>query len=143
MQQGPYLIPAGAPPGTPLLFEEERPPEAVHYFRIYAVLNIGLLLCVVFGGLYMMLAPLLSGTTGASATAKWVVGLLVAGVAFALMIPYVIALFGGRKRWVHTLVLVLLAASLLLNGCCLLWAASIPMLIYWIKPETKRWYGAT
>ena len=140
MQHGPYLIPAGAPPGTPLLLEEERPPEAVYYFRIYAALIILNLLGVFGGGLFMMLKPLMSGASGGAATEDLIVGLVLVGSGFLPMVPHGLALFGGRRKWVYTLALVLIGINMLWVSCCL--PITIPMLIYWMKPETKRWYGA-
>jgi hypothetical protein len=140
--QGPYFIPSGAPPGTPLLMEEDRPPEAVYYFRIYAVLMIMILLSAFGGGLYLMLGPLIRGTSGSSATGEWVIGLLISGVSFLIIVPHVVVLFAGRAKWGHTLGTILLGLNILWNiQCCLLWVLSVPLLIYWMKPETKRWFG--
>jgi hypothetical protein len=142
MQHGPYLIPAGAPPGSPLLMEEERPPEAVYYFRIYAALVILNLLALFGWGLYLMLDPIMrGGVSGSSATGEWVIGLVLVVVGLVPLVPHGIALFGGRRKWVYTLALVLIGINMLWVTCCL--PITIPMLIYWMKPETKRWYGAT
>jgi hypothetical protein len=142
MHQGPYLIPAGAPPGSPLLTEDERPPEAVYYFRIYAVLMVLLLMVPIGWGMYMMLQPIMNGSAGTSAAAgEWIFGLIIAGFSFCFLVPHVIALFGGRQRWVYTLSMILIGLNVLTGSfCCLL--VTIPLLIYWMKPETKRWYGA-
>jgi len=142
MHQGPYLIPAGAPPGTPLLHEEERPPEAVYYFRIYAVLMVLFLMLLSGYGLYLMLSPIMNGSTGSAATGEWVIGLILFMFTFCFLVPHVIALFGGRRRWVYTLSMILIGLNLLTgNFCCML--VTVPLLIYWMKPETKRWYGAS
>jgi hypothetical protein len=144
MHEGPYLIPAGAPPGSPLLTEEERPPEAVYYFRIYAVLMVLLLMAEIVAGLYFMLGPVLSGMSGSTLTSgagEWVLGLFMAVIGFVLLVPHVIAIFGGRQKWVYTLSIVLIGMSMLLNTCCL--PVTIPLLIYMMKPETKRWFGAS
>jgi hypothetical protein len=140
-QQGPYLVPAGAPPGMPLLHEEERPPEAVYYFRIYAVLVIIILLGTAGGGVYAMVKPLFSAA-GTSTVNDWVGGLVTAVFCGGLVVPHVLALFGGRKSWVYTLSLVLIGVNLVWGICCCL-PVNVPLLIVWMKPETKRWYGAT
>lgn len=139
-QQGPYLVPAGAPPGMPLLQEEERPPEAVYYFRIYAVLVIIILLGCAGFGVYAMVKPLLSTSSGT--VNDWVGGLVTAVFCGGLVVPHLLALFGGRKSWVYTLSLVLIGVNLVWGICCCL-PVNVPLLIVWMKPETKRWYGAT
>lgn len=141
--QGPYFIPQGAPPGTPLLMEEERPPEAVYYFRIYAVVMILILLAGFGVGLYLMLKPLMSGTAGTtSATGDWIFGLFMAGMTFALLIPHAVALFAGRAKWNYTLIMILVGLNILWSNCWCI-PVTVPLLIYWMKPETKRWFGVT
>lgn len=147
-QEGPYFIPQGAPPGTPLLMEEERPPEAVYYFRIYAVLMI-LFLLVGFGfGLYLMLEPMLRGPStlpgGSAVTGELIWGLFLMILSFVFMVPHAIALFAGRARWNYTLVTILLGLNLLWGwtSCCGM-IVTIPLLIAWMKPETKRYFGVS
>jgi hypothetical protein len=136
---GPYFIPAGAPPGTPLLMEEDRPPEAVYYFRIYAVIMLLMLLACFGLGLYWMLGPLMRGLSGPSATGEWIAGLFMSGISFLIMVPHAIVLFAGRARWAYTLGIILIGLNMLWNTCCL--PITIPLLIAWMKPETKRWFG--
>jgi hypothetical protein len=139
MNQGPYFIPPGAPPGAPLLMEEERPPEAVYYFRIYAIVTLLWLLGAFGFGLWMMLEPLMKHGGGATSAGEWVAGLLIAIVAGIFIVPHAIVLFAGRGQWVYTLAVVLIGMSMLSNTCCL--PVTIPLLIVWMKPETKKWFG--
>jgi hypothetical protein len=139
MSQGPYFIPQGAPPGTPLLMEEERPPEAVYYFRIYAIVMLLSLLGFFGSGLWMMLEPLMKHSGSPVSTGEWIMGLVIAAIAGVFIIPHAIVLFAGRAKWVYTLAVVLIGMSMLWNSCCL--PITIPLLIVWMKPETKKWYG--
>jgi len=140
MSQGPFFIPQGAPPGSPLLTEEERPPEAVYYFRIYIVVMLISLLIGFGGGLWLMLEEMLkSGSSLASSSGQVILGVFFTVMSLILIIPHAIALFGGRAKWVYTLSTVLIGLSMLWNTCCL--PVTIPLLIVWMKPETKRWYG--
>jgi hypothetical protein len=139
MNQGPFFIPPGAPPGTPLLMEEERPPEAVYYFRIYAIVMLLSLLGFFGFGLWLMLEPLMRGGGATVNPGEWVVGLFFAGIAGLFVIPHAIVLFAGRAKWAYTLAVVLIGLSMLWNTCCL--PITIPLLIVWMKPETKKWYG--
>ncbi|MBK9264588.1 MAG: hypothetical protein IPM54_32980 [Polyangiaceae bacterium] len=138
MNHGPYFIPQGAPPGTPLLMEDERPPEAVYYFRIYGIVMILSLLGFFGMGLWMMLEPLMKGY-GTVRPGEWIGGFIIAGIAVFFIVPHAIVLFAGRSKWVYTLAVVLIGMSMLWNTCCL--PITIPLLIVWMKPETKKWYG--
>jgi len=137
MNHGPYFIPQGAPPGTPLLIEEERPPEAVYYFRIYAVLLL-LVWLIAFGmSVYALVDPLMKGVS--STTGSFVFALFMTAISFLFMIPSAIMVFAGRAKWVYTLGVVMLGLQTLMNPCCL--PLTVPLLVYWMKPETKRWFG--
>jgi hypothetical protein len=67
-----------------------------------------------------------------------VMGLIFIGLGVALMTPYVAAPFLPRRRWVWVLGVVLIVLSM--SGTCCL-PAAIPLLIWWVKPETKEYYG--
>ncbi len=141
MNQGPYFIPQGAPPGTPLLMEEERPPEAVYYFRIYVIVMLLSLLGFFGVGLWMMLEPMMKRTVSPLNTGEWIAGLIIAATAGIFIVPHAIVLFAGRSKWVYTLAIVLIGMSMLWNSCCL--PITIPLLIVWMRPETKKWYGVS
>lgn len=139
MNQGPFFIPQGAPPGTPLLTEEERPPEAVYYFRIYAVVMLLSLLGFFGFGLWLMLEKMVSTPGSTGPAGEFIVGMFMVLGSLIFIVPHAIALFAGRAKWVYTLAVVLIGLSMLWNTCCL--PVTIPLLIVWLKPETKRWYG--
>jgi hypothetical protein len=141
MSQGPFFIPQGAPPGSPLLMEEERPPEAVYYFRIYIIVMLLSLLGFFGFGLWLALEKMVSATITTSHSGQVVVGMFIAIVSLVFIIPHAIALFGGRAKWVYTLSVVLIGLSMLWNSCCL--PVTIPLLIVWLKPETKKWFGVS
>lgn len=61
---------------------------------------------------------------------------MVLGVIVA--IPYAIGFFAPRKPWHWVYGIVLMAVSMMSCAC---WGASIPLLIYWIKPEGKWMFG--
>lgn len=137
--QGPFFIPQGAPPGTPLLQEEERPPEAVYYFRIYAVVMLLSLLGIFAFGLWLMLEPMMKYGGVPPRPGEWIWGFILTILSGVFLVPHAIAIFAGRGRWVYTLAVVLIGMSMLWNCCCL--PVTIPLLVVWLKPETKRWYG--
>jgi hypothetical protein len=136
---GPFVMPAGLPPGAEYS-QEERAPEGVTYFRIYAIIMVVFSAITALGGLVVMFTPLFTSSMASSGVETWVAGMFYGGLGTAFFIPWVIALFGGRKPWVHTLGTVMIALGMT-QICCL--PILIPLLINWLKPETKRWYGAT
>jgi hypothetical protein len=137
---GPF-IPAGMPPGTEYAASGETAPEGVTYFRIVAVIHGLMSGFVALFGLVMMIAPLAvpSSSRGGADVATWAVGFFYTGVGAALFVPTAVALFGGRRPWVHTLGTVVIGLGML-NMCCI--PLLVPVLIVWMKPETRRWYGA-
>ena len=136
-QPGPIYIPPDLP-GAEFPTGEARP-EAVFYFRLYAaamaVLHGGL--CLV--GIFFLVSPLFNPRAAGSIqpTEGLIVGLLYLGWGGLVAIPYVIAFFGGRRRWVHTLGTVMIVVTMM-SVCCL--PVAIPLLIQWQKPETRRWF---
>jgi hypothetical protein len=135
----PFVMPAGLPPGAEYI-QEERAPEGVTYFRIYAIIMIVINALAALAGLVLMFLPLFSPKASPGDTEAWIIGLLYGGVGTVFCVPFIIALFGGRRPWVHTLGTVMIALAMT-QICCL--PILIPLLITWLKPETKRWYGAT
>ena len=63
---------------------------------------------------------------------------LILGLVF--FVPYLLAPFLPRKSWVWVFGLVLICIGLT-STCCL--PACLPLLIYWLKPEMKAFYGRT
>lgn len=61
---------------------------------------------------------------------------LLMGLVFAL--PYAVAPFLPRASWVWVFGLVLICIGLS-SACCL--PACVPLLIFWLKPEMKEFYG--
>jgi hypothetical protein len=64
-------------------------------------------------------------------------GFTVVGVVLGVV--FAIAPFLPRKPWVWVYDIVLICISFLMSLCLL--PATIPLLIFWLKPETKHWFG--
>lgn len=137
-----YYMPAGLPPGEGPTGMQEGPPEAVYYYRIYGGTLAVLYALAMITGIGTLLNALLSGgaASGSHSAGDTVVGILVTAFSIAFLIPCLLSLLGGRKGWVHALGTVVIVFSML-TTCCL--PIAIPMLIYWTKPETKRWFSPT
>ena len=68
------------------------------------------------------------------AVTGWI--LLVAGILF--LVASALPFFLKPKPWVWVYDLVIICSGML--STCLI-VASIPLLIFWIKPETKKYFG--
>lgn len=108
-------------------------PKCVFWFKVYAGIMAWIYACVVAAGGVLIF---LSRAEGERAL------LLVGGLYIALgavfFIAYLLAFFFKPSpfSWVYHLVLICIG----FGGCPTI-AAAIPLLIYWIKPETKAFYG--
>jgi hypothetical protein len=57
-------------------------------------------------------------------------------MGIVMIIPTVAAFFLPRKRWAWIFHIVMICIGM--TGCTVFF--SIPLLIFWIKPETKAWF---
>lgn len=118
---------------------EERPPVVVWY-RVYCGLMAGLYLLVLAAGIFLatvgpeVMPDVSSEDAMAMEISGWVY--LVLGAVF--FVPFAMGLFLGNAPWCWIYGIVLICLSFT-SVCCL--PAGIPLLIFWIKPETKAWYG--
>ncbi len=69
-----------------------------------------------------------------------VIGGGLAGLSVLLMAAFAAAPFLPRQPWVWIFHLVLICLGMT-SACCL--PATVPLLIFWIKAETKSWFGRT
>jgi hypothetical protein len=65
-------------------------------------------------------------------------GCLFIGLGLPLMILFAAAPFLPKKPWVWIYGIVLIALGMT-SPCCL--PATIPLLIFWIRPETQQFFG--
>ena len=103
-------------------------PRVVIWFKIYSAI-----LCLIYV-FTLTLSPFLLGSNDDE--------LILAGVVFLILsIPLILIcilpIFLPRKPWVWIYSLVIIGIGM--TGCCL--PVCIPLLIFWIKPEVKRYYG--
>lgn len=112
-------------------------PKAVFWFRVYAGCMAGL-----YGLVFLVgAACLIWGISSAPPADKplfLVMGAMYGSIGFLFGVAYSLA-FSFKPTpfaWVYHLVLICIG----FGGCPTI-AASIPLLIYWIKPEIRRYYG--
>jgi hypothetical protein len=130
------------PPGTEYRDSVERPPDGVYFFRIFGGLYAALNALVLLFGVGMILAPFWMSPASRAGDADlgfWIMGFVYGGMGAFFLTPTLIALFGGRRPWVHVVGTVSIAMAML-HVCCI--PLLIPLLLVWLKPETRAWYGA-
>ena len=122
------------PPAAPT----ERP-GVVTWFTVYALLMaLVYLLLAGFGVAIFVVGPEQFQTAENDAQAMTIQGVVFIVMGLALCVPFAIAPFLPRKPgvWIYDLVLICLG----LTSCACL-PITIPLLIFWIKPENKLWFG--
>ena len=110
-------------------------PPAFKWFLIYCILMaLGYLTLAVMGIVFGFVSP--DREMNPEEAKLMGVVFIILGLAFC--VPYAIAPFLPRKSgvWVFGLVLICIGLTSL---CCL--PVCIPLLISWLKPETKAFYG--
>src|ERR1700685_2749766 len=114
------------PPTPGAAIQQAQAPEVVMWARIYAgALGVLYLVVIVLGAFLAIAAPTATTTRGMPVAVE---GMIFVCVGICLAIPSFIALGGGRKKWVWTLNVVLMAL-----GCtsCMCLPFAIPLLIAW------------
>ncbi len=124
--------------GASLLNIYQPKPPVMTWFVAYCVfMTLLYLFCFVVGIVFVATEP-----TGRdmSADEARVMGMVFIGMGLVLAVPFAIGPFLPRKpgAWVFGLVLICLGLT---SVCCL--PVTVPLLIHWIKPETKSYFGRT
>lgn len=113
-----------------------NPPPVIIWFRIYAAALAGLyLLCTIAGVALLLMPPDWLDSTRAEMV---LMGVVFAGMGLPFAALFAAGLFLPRKPWVWIYDIVLIAIGF--GSCCIL-PASVALLIFWIKPETRAYFG--
>ena len=112
-------------------------PAVYKWFVVYCILMALLYMTMaVMGVVFLFTEP----DRDMSAEEGKIMGLVMLILGLVFFVPYALAPFLPRQRWVWVLGLVLICLGLT-SACCL--PACIPLLIFWLKPEMKEFYGRT
>lgn len=112
-------------------------PPVYTWFIVYCVLMALLYLAlVVMGIVFLVIEP----DRDMSAMEARIMGALFIIFGLLFSVPFAAAPFLPRKSWVWVFGLVLICIGLT-SACCL--PVCVPLLIYWLKPEMKEFYGRT
>lgn len=126
-------------------YQNKPTPKVLNWYKAYCIM-LGLMYLLMLGaGVFLLVIdPSILGADPTNDLEKLEeikiqsVIMVVLGLVFA--IPYLVAPFLPKKPWVWVYGIVLIAITM--SSCCLL-PLAIPLLIYWIKPETKYYFGKT
>jgi hypothetical protein len=133
-----YPPPPGYGYAPPPAYVEQRP-GVWPWFVAYAIL-MGLLYLAFagFGVTVFVVGSDRFADANTSADEWNALGVIFIAVGVVLGLVFGIAPFLPRRPgvWIYDLVLIALG----LTSACL-WPMTIPLLIFWIKPETRRWFG--
>lgn len=106
------------------------------WYRVYCgVLAALYLLVAVMGVLIAVIRP---QARHQSAEETLIMGIVYAVLGVIFLLVYVIALFLPRKSWNWIVGIVMIALGM--TSCCTL-PFLVPLFIYWLKPETKAYFG--
>jgi MFS family permease len=112
------------------------PPKVVFWFKIYTgFLTFLYLLTAVLSLVFFFGNP---KDLDMSPTEAHVFGVILLVMGLALMPACALPLFLRPRPWLWTYNLVVICLGLT-SGCT--FPASIPLLIFWLKPETKDYFG--
>ncbi|HKO60285.1 MAG TPA: hypothetical protein VJV03_03920 [Pyrinomonadaceae bacterium] len=114
-----------------------KPPVLTWYKAYCALMALLYLFFVVLGIVFLTAAPT---DRNMSAQEAQITGGIMFFMGIALSIPFGVGAFLPQKPWAWVFGLVLICIGLT-SVCCM--PATIPLLIHWIKPETKFYFGRT
>lgn len=119
--------------GAPL--SREKPP-VVKWFVVYCVLMALMYLALVVTGIVFLFADPSDLDMKAAEARIMSVVFIIMGLIFCA--PFLFGIFLPQKSWAWIFGLVLICVGL--TSACLL-PICIPLLVFWIKPETKTYFG--
>ena len=119
---------------TVLQSEIPNQPDVVKWFKVYCGIVCLFSLCFVPVSWMFFLVP----PTDMSESEANFMGLGFLGVSLVSAAMFVVPFCVTTRPWLWTYGLVLICFGLTSAGC---FPACVPLLIFWIKPETKRFFG--
>jgi hypothetical protein len=113
-----------------------QPPKVLLWFKIYCGFLCLLYLALVAFSLFFFFAD--PSDTELSEIEARITGVLMLVIGVALFVVCLLPLILTPRPWLWTFDLVVICLGM--TSACFL-PACIPLLIFWLKPETKRYFG--
>jgi hypothetical protein len=116
-----------------------EPPKAILWARIFAAaLALMYVACILGGVLGIFGASQQHGDRAAQAMIQGVI-MVVMGIGLSILCAIAFFRIDRRTKGTHTMYLVMM--GLACTSCCCI-PFALPLLLQWLKPEVKAWYGA-
>jgi len=120
-------------------------PTVITWFKVYAGLMVLLYIIVLVAGILIFANAesfvgndVRPGSSVPTDPAEaQLMGLIYAVLGVVLSLVFAVGLATPRRFWGWVYGIVLIAIGL--TSCCF-WPITIPLLIFWLKPEVKDWY---
>jgi len=129
----PYGTP-GTPPHIPLL----SAPPVVFWYRMYAAAMALLYAAVTVGGLAMIFFRDELADQATPVEEIVITGVILIAMGGLFFVIFALGTFLPPRPWAWILGIVLIGVGM--TSCCCL-PASIPLLVFWLKPEAQAYFG--
>ncbi|MFQ3578264.1 MAG: hypothetical protein SNJ52_04565 [Verrucomicrobiia bacterium] len=113
-----------------------QPPKVLLWFKLYCGFLCLLYLACATSSLFFFFAD--PSDTEMSVTTARIIGVFFLLTGIVLFVICLIPLILAPRPWLWTFDLVVICLGMT-SACCL--PACIPLLIFWLKPDTKRYFG--
>ena len=135
--QSPYESPYASPK-----LEAEAPPVRARpslwwLFRVYAALMTFVYIALVFGGAFLFLLAVSDELDREDTIEAYVYGVMMVLVGIPFAMFFAVGIFLPRRGWAYGVSMALICIGLT-SPCTM--PFSIPLLIQWIKPETRQYF---
>ncbi|MDQ4123566.1 MAG: zinc ribbon domain-containing protein [Acidobacteriota bacterium] len=121
-----------------IFIDPERGRRVFFWYRIYAAMMALLYAGVAAVGVFILLFAPSAPTTPSDEADPIILGSVYAVVGVIFFFPFAAALVLPKKPWTWVYHIVLICIGM--TSCCLV-PFTIPLLINWLKPETKALFG--
>jgi hypothetical protein len=114
-------------------------PGVVTWYRVYAAFMVFLYILVAFGGVAMVMFSEMLASGGEEPREMFLIqGIVFAVLGIPLAVMYIVGVFMPAKSWAWVYGIILIGFGM--TSCCFI-PACVPLLIFWIKPETQAYFG--
>jgi len=115
------------------------PPPVWKWFRVYCfAMSFLYFLCFCLGASMLLFRSEFAGEMKEDAMVVVISGVVYAAMGLLLLMFFGAAPFMPRRKWVWIYDLVLICLGMT-SICCM--PACIPLLIFWLRPDTKVFFG--